>query len=169
MENYFGTLYLNLADRLKTAVPELRWIDQDFGQLERFEYRPEVSFPCVLIDFVNATYSQMAELSQLGEVAVQLRLGLAPFSQSYQIAPQDVKEKALEYYTIEQKVFQAIHGWHNDFCQPLIRQSAITEHRDNDPIGLRVRILTFMTAFEDNSNFPVYTKNPATLELDITP
>jgi hypothetical protein len=170
MQNFFGQLYLDLSDYLKTAVPELRWIDQDFGQLEHFEYRPEVTFPCALIDFAMANYSAMAGLTQIGEVSINIRLGFSPFSKSYQLAPMNVKKKALEYYSIEQKVFEAIHGWapETSYCQPLIRVSTTTEQRDNDAQGLRVRVLTFSTAYEDESKLSSYQKKQATMEIDIS-
>lgn len=166
MKNFFGQLYIDLSTHLKTTVPELKWIDQDFGQLERFEYRPEVSFPCALVDFIAANYSNLAELAQLGEVTINIRMGFAPFSQAHQAAPMSVKEKALEYYTIEQKIFEALQGWRNNFTQPFIRISAVTEQRDNDPIGLRVRVITFTTSFEDESNRPIYAKHAATITFD---
>lgn len=167
MENLFGQLYLDYSAHLKTAVPEIRWIDQDFGQLERFKYRPEVVFPCALIDFIQATYSNMAELSQVGEVVINIRLGFSPFSQSHNAAPLDVRERALEYYTVEQKVYEATQGWHNQFTQPFIRQSVTTEQRDNDEEGLRVRVLTFTTAYEDLSAMRKYTRKAATIEIGI--
>jgi len=166
MQNFFGQLYIDLSNRLKTAVPELKWIDQDFGQLERFDYRPDVAFPCALIDFIQATYSNLSMLAQVGEVSVNIRIGFAPFSQSYQAAPLDVKEKALAYYDIEQKVFEAVQGWNNDFTEPFIRVSATTEQRDNDAIGLRVRVLTFQTGYQDESNVKRYTKVERPLNVD---
>jgi hypothetical protein len=176
MNNLFGQLYLDLSERIKTEVPEIRWIDQDFGQLERFEYRPEVTFPCALIDFIQANYSNLSQLVQVGEVTVNIRLGFSPFSQAYHAAPTDVKEKALEYYSIEQKVFEAVQGWQPDppadwildepYAQPFIRVSSTTEQRDNDAIGLRVRVLTFTTGFEDETAIIKYKKTPASLEFD---
>ncbi|MBT1702942.1 hypothetical protein [Chryseosolibacter indicus] len=163
MNNYFGQLYLDLCEYLKTVVPELRWIDQDFGQLEHFEVRPEVSFPCCLIDFVSASYSGLSNLAQIGEVVVNIRLGFAPFSQSYHAAPMNVKEKALEFYDVEQKVYEALQGWspvkdNDNYTQPFYRQSAMTEQRDGDRIGLRVRVLSFGTQFEDNTAKGIYRK-----------
>lgn len=166
MQNYFGTLFLDLSNHIKTAVPEVRWIDQDFNQLEIFEYRPEVSFPCVLIDVVGARYSELANLAQIGEITINVRIGFAPFSKSYQLAPNDVREKALEYYNLEQKIFEAVQGWQNDFTQPLIRTASSTERRDGDPNGLRVRVLTFTTMYEDDSAVMQYNKTAA--DLDIT-
>jgi hypothetical protein len=131
MQNFFGQLYLDLSAYLKTAVPELRWIDQDFGQLERFRYRPEVSFPCALIDFVQATYSNQAELAQIGEVTINIRIGFAPFSQSHQAAPQDVKERALAYYNLEQRIFEAVQGWAPVSPGPGGRAYLSTPHQAN--------------------------------------
>jgi hypothetical protein len=162
--NYFGQLLIELADHIKTAVPEIRWIDQDLGQLETFEYRPAVDFPCVLIDFVASSYSEVAELAQLGDVTVVLRIGFAPFSQSNQAAPMDVRIRALDFYRLEQLVYEAVQGWHNEFTQPLIRVGADTERRND---ALRVRALTFTTMYEDYSALPMNNKQQANLNFDI--
>lgn len=165
--NYFGQLLIDLADHIKEEVPAIKWIDQDFGQLESFEYRPAVDFPCVLIDFVATTYDQLAELAQMGNITVMLRLGFAPFSASNQTAPLDVREKALEYYAIEQKVFEAVHGFETEYSGPLMRVSSDSEQRDKD--GLRVRILTFTASYEDLSKLPLRTKRTATLKIEKPP
>jgi len=163
MTNYFADLFLAISDRIKEEVPEIKWIDQDFGQLEVFEMRPSVDFPCALIDFPNATYSQLLELGQMGDVTIMVRLGFAPFSTSNSAAPLEVREKAMEYYQIEQKVFQALHGWDTEFTDKLIRMAADTEQRDKD--GLRVRILTFTTTYHDLSMVPVKVKRSASLNI----
>lgn len=97
MTNFFGQLLKDIYTQLKTQVPELRWIDQDFGQLEIFQVRPSVSFPCALIDFQQTSYSNMSQLAQAGDLTITVRLGFAPFSASNQLAPDDVKDKALAY------------------------------------------------------------------------
>jgi hypothetical protein len=107
-QNFFGQLYVDLSTHLKASVQKLKWIDMDFGQLEHFEYRPDVAFPCALVDYPAANFSNGAELSQFGEVLIQIRLGFAPFSHSHTVAPLDVKEKALDYFTIEQEIFEAL-------------------------------------------------------------
>lgn len=171
-ESYFGKLFLALSNHIKTQVPEIKWIDQDFGQLEQFEYRPAVNFPCVLIDFIMAQYTQLAELSQHGDVTIRLRLGFAPFSPGNAAAPLNVREKALEYYQIEQKVYEAVQGFATEYTQPLIRINAGTEQRVSasnvaDSSGLRVRILDFSTQYEDDSKLPQYTKQAATLDINL--
>lgn len=167
----FGQLFIKLSNHIQASVPEVKWIDQDFGQLEQFEHRPPVNFPCVLIDFPMAAYSGLSGLAQMAEITVQLRIGFAPFSQSSTRAPEKVREEAVKYYEIEQKIFEAVQGWQTDFCQPLIRINAGTEQRLSandlaDSIGLRVRVINFSTQFEDQSNTPVYNKAEAALQVD---
>lgn len=172
--SYFGQLFIDLQEHIKTNVPEIKWIDQDFGQLEQFEYRPAVSFPCVLIDFPMANYSNIATLAQQGDITVQFRLGFAPFDKSNATAPLDVREKAVNYYAIEQKLFEALQGFETVYTQPFLRVNAGTEQRMSasdvaDSIGLRVRVMNFSTGYDDLSKLPEYVKTPATIGIDIYP
>lgn len=178
MNNFFGQLLIDIQTRLAAQVNEIKWTDQDLGQLEHFEYKPSVSFPCALIDFAQANYSALAENAQIGDIAIQIRLGFAPFSASNNVAPTNVREKALSFYDIEQKVFEALMGWAPDapagnaefeegkYTQPFVRVSAITEHRDNDQMGLRVRVLTFSTTYQDESAQVTFTKHAAGLVVN---
>ena len=161
--SYFGELYLQLCTHIKTSVPAIRWIDQDFGQLEEFDLKPEVSFPCVLIDFMDADYDELASLSQTGTVMVSFRLGFAPFSSANNLSPTNVKEKALEYYNLEQKLYEAVQGFETDFSTPLIRKKATSEKRQD---ALRVRVLTFATSYEDYSAMEASNKQAVGLELE---
>lgn len=157
LQSFFAQLYAALVARLKEKVPQIRWIDMDLSQLEGYEERPPVAWPCLLIDFTTTTYNQEQQQVQWGDVSIQLRLGFAPFSQSSGTAPQAVQEKALQFWELEMKIYQALQGWcpAGNICQPLTRVSAATERRD-DPI--RVRSMIFSTAFEDTSASPKYTK-----------
>ena len=43
-------IFSAVQSRLQQKVSELKWIDFDFGQLDAYELRPPVQFPCALID-----------------------------------------------------------------------------------------------------------------------
>jgi len=150
MNSFFANFYLDLCERIRTAVPKIKWIEQDFGQDVFDKWRPNVAFPAVLIDFPSVQYSGEGGLSQFGEVSVSIRLLNNPFSQSYDAAPLEVKKEALQYFEIEQQLVDALHGWAPDkgYCQPLVR-SSITSNNRND-IGLRIRNLSFTTAYEED-------------------
>lgn len=149
MNSPFARLYLDIQNRIKTEVPEIEWIEQDFGQDVFDKWRPNVAFPAVLIDFPTAEYSEIGGIHQQADVTINMRLLVTPFSQSYEEAPIEVRQDALDYYEIEQKLVQALHDWTPDdgYAQSLIRARVTANNRSD--IGLRIRELQFTTAWQE--------------------
>ncbi|WP_306353693.1 hypothetical protein [Flavobacterium sp. '19STA2R22 D10 B1'] len=144
MDSFYAQLYLDLQNRIATMVPEIVFIEQNFGQYQNEDFN---IFPSVLIDFPFTSYSALQGLNQIATPTINLMLLFAAYSNSYNIAPEEVKKNALEYFEIERKLVKAIHGWENGFCSPLIRVND-KNHNQNDR-SLRVRDLNFSTEFED--------------------
>jgi hypothetical protein len=150
MDSFYANMILAIQDRIKDQVPEIRFTEQNFGQYANDDFRAKVSFPALLIDFTDTQYSQLAGDSQMGTPIINIVLLFNPFSQSYSLAPLDVKQKALDYYETEHKVYKALHGWTNGMCQPLVRINDKGHNRNE--FGLRIRELNFSTEFEDYSH-----------------
>ncbi len=110
MESAFSKIYLALQDRIINECKDVKWVEQDFGQ-DNHKERPNVAFPAVLIDFTDAKYDELGNGGQTCMLTVRLRLLLATFSQSYSVAPDEVREKALEYFETEKRLVDALHGW----------------------------------------------------------
>ncbi len=166
---FFSQHYLALKDQILAAVPAIKWVDLYLGQLESYDTRPAVTFPCVLVDYPDADYKELGGLEQWGDLVVQLRLGFAPFSGANSAAPESVQEKALGHYEIENDLFRAIHGWMAEYngaaiTEPHIRKKAATEAR-NDPY--RVRVLLFTTAYQDDGAAPTRTTVKATMQINM--
>lgn len=159
MDSFFARLFLEIQKKIQTQVPDICFVEQNFGQYGFEDYRAMVSFPALLIDFPNTSYSALQGDIQLGFATINIVLLFAPFSQSYNKAPETVKEKALEYYEIEYKVYKALQGWYTDFCTPLVRTDARSQNRNE--IGLRIRELNFTTEFQDWSLDNEQTENVA--------
>lgn len=147
MNSFYANLFLAIQERIKNQVPEIRFVEQNFGQYGFEDYRAMVAFPALLIDFPLTNYSALQGNIQLGSATINVALLFEPFSQSYNLAPDAVKQKALEYYDIEQKVCKALQGFATDYCTPLARTDAKSQNRND--IGLRIRELNFSTNFED--------------------
>jgi hypothetical protein len=148
LASWYAQVLVKLIERIKTLVPEIRYIDQDLGQLEWYDIRPAVAFPCVLIDFNNTTYDQMQGTEQTGNAGFTLRLAFPQYSSSNSLTPDAVKEKALKYYEIENRLYKAIQGYDADgLMQPCTRVSAASERREED--NFRVRVMGFTTLFFD--------------------
>ncbi|MDR2292113.1 MAG: hypothetical protein LBE11_01395 [Prevotellaceae bacterium] len=165
MESFFSKLYLDLQERIKESVAEIEWIEQDFGQDTFDEWRPNVAFPAVLIDFPITTYSEIGNVNQSATATVALRLLFAPFSQSYEDAPLEVREDALQFFEIENKLVNALQGWcpAGSYCQPLLRRTAASN--SNNRTGLRIRNLQFDTAFLEIFEQPEALRQTITMKI----
>lgn len=172
LDSPFSQLYLAIEKKIKDAVPEIRMVAIDIGQLDYYETRPAVTWPCVLIDFSEANFSNEGENVQWMDGAVLLRVGFSPFSQATSITPDVSMKTALGFFEIENKIYTALQGWSPslpingeevEICQPMSRVSAITEKRD-DPF--RVRIMIMVTAGEDAGAKNYSNKRKATIELE---
>jgi hypothetical protein len=170
-QGFFEELLIQMQARLKDQVPEIKYVNQDLGQLEVYTMgSPSVDWPCFLIDFVDTNYNDLLEGEQECELTIHGRLGFNPFSQTSNIQSEDVRRLGLYYYEIENKVHAAFHGWQplksdgSALCQPLSRRRAATEKREED--AFRVRGMAFTTGFIDDGAAPVKNvKNPK-LNLD---
>lgn len=160
MNSFYAQMLTAMQARITEAVPEIRYMDIDLGQLEHYEGdRPPVSFPCVLVEFNSTKFAQLGQLVEEGDCSITCRLGFAPYSATNSLAPDEVKEKGLNYFEIENSLYAALKGWapgegEELLCQPLNRLSDGTEGRNDK---LRVRVLTFTTSYMDDTatNAPV--------------
>lgn len=154
LKSYNALLFLAIQERIKTKVPKVKWIDHDLGQLEVQQERPTVLFPCVLIDLPDTQFDDESEGAQIGNPTIEIRIGFAPFTYTNHVAPLPAREAALEYYEIEQEVFEALHGWEpvgadgTILGQSMLRRSARTERREDT---IRVRSLSFVSMYEDGT------------------
>jgi hypothetical protein len=126
------------------------------GQLEHYEGRPPVSWPCALIDVDGFDFSDVGgDNEQIGEGFLIIRLGVPAYSPANNLAPGVVRLKALEYYNIEQKIQVALHGWRTEGFSKLLRRKSTLEDR-NDPV--RVRVIPYAVSFDDDTTKPHTTK-----------
>ncbi len=157
MNSPFANMLSEIMARIKSQLPDVRYINADLGQLDFYETRPAVSFPCVLIDFENFTFAHQGEACQMAEGTVKVRLAHTPFSNSSSINDTEVREKALSYLDTEYRLNRALHAWQGESFGYLMRVAADTEKREDD---IRVRELRYTTCFQDNSASPTYTPLP---------
>lgn len=149
----FATLFLELQKQIQAHVREIRFIEQEFGQLEM--EHPPVTFPCVLIDFPEWRYEDAGENLQFAQGNVRIRLAFETFSQTSSITPATAKSQGLKFYDIEWQLYQCLQGWKPEQYGYLSRTAVATEQRDDN---LRVRIMEFGCSYQDCSAMPIYRK-----------
>lgn len=121
MENIFQ----DIQSKIKTFVPEIAWIDIDEQQFEAFAEAAPVAYPCVLVGFPGANYSNIARGQQIAEVNVQLRVAFRVYERFNADVPDTFKTVAFEHFTILRKVMKAVHllSTPTGHYTPLVRQN----------------------------------------------
>jgi hypothetical protein len=144
-----ANIFLAVQNQLVAGVPELKFIDLDTHQLEYkdAQERPMVLLPCVLIDFITATFTDDSQNIQEGDALMQLRLGVDPFTQATQYFTDTQKANAINYFNIEHKINMALHGWCNSqYFTPMSRVALKSELRNDK---LRVRVMHYKFGYTD--------------------
>ncbi len=68
-------IILGLMNRIKTALPELIYIDEDFGQLDIYADKSNpVTYPCVLIEVEEVGWNELSPKEQSGSANIAIRL-----------------------------------------------------------------------------------------------
>ena len=166
MNSPFANLFLAIRKQIIDNVTSIVHIDQDLGQLsgKNAAMRPPVNFPCVLIDFEDFNFTNLANNVQASVGTVVLKLCFAPYSNSTQATPKTYLNNAISFYDIEYTLHLAMQGWTpaGDEYGSLNRIKASTQK--NTDI-YRVREIRYNIAFDDYSTKPGLTNHAATLVI----
>ena len=136
MNALLGNIWLTIQTQLAT-IADLKFIDLDTGQLEYkdMHQRPQVLLPCALFDFVKAGYTDLSQNYQEGDLLLEVRIGINPYTQATNYFTQTQKENALNFFNIEQEVYLALQGWATQYFGPLSRVNLQTEKRNDKNPG----------------------------------
>ena len=130
------------------AVAGIRWVDFDLGQLEQ-EERPPVSFPCALVGFDSATFTDLGASAQQGNLTISIRLAFNVFERTHSKAATAYRDVGLAHLDTLQSVHNALQGLSGEGFNSLTRTSFVNEKR----MDLRVYQLTYATV-TDEPNTP---------------
>lgn len=137
------TIYLKTLNRLKEC-PTLKHIDKDRGQIDAYEQRPAVQFPCALISISLPKRKNITKTIQVCQCSVTVRLAFERFAEASNITSQNRLNIALQYYDAIDEVESLLQGYSDSEMNAWECTSAIEEQRpDFDVIRL-----TFSTAFK---------------------
>jgi hypothetical protein len=153
-----------------TEVTSIKWVDQNYGQLDSYDIKPPVLFPCALIDLVGFTYEDQPDGRQRANGRLVISLSTAPYTPSNNVTSNERVAKALNYYDIEEAVVAALHNWTpTPGADKLLRRSVDKVEREDN---IRERTLQFEVSFTDAAAVPVRTRvavSEPVIGGDITP
>ena len=132
------TILQNILNKL-SEVTELKYIDEDWGQLDYYSPNMPVKFPCCLIDIQSGQFTNMGQdlakkprQRQNGVFSLKLSLADLKLSNTSLLAPKNQKENAWKIYDIVERIHQKLHGFSPlENCSKLLRLSFNRVMRDD--------------------------------------
>lgn len=117
----------------------LRYIDEDWGQLDYYSPNFPVKWPCALIDVVQINYSDIGrdrsktpKNRQMGEGVLSIKLADLRLSNTGKNAPQTQKDNAWSIWGLIQEVHEILHGFRPaENASALIRTGIRRVRRDD--------------------------------------
>lgn len=152
-------LLQDIQARIIAQVPTLKYVDEDWGQLDYYNPNPPTKFPCCLIDSTQASWSNQARNLQMGTVEITITVANLRLSNSSGAAPTNQKAKSFEIYDTLNQVFQALQGWSGDKSySKLIRLRSSKKKRED---GVRIYETVFSVELYDSNAVPNQLTAPA--------
>lgn len=97
---------------------DIKYVDENWGQLDYYSPHPPVKWPCALIDIVDVNFSnigrdtsQVPVNRQQGLVTVEIRIANLKISNTSAKAPNLQKDYGLSTWDLLEEVHQELHGW----------------------------------------------------------
>ncbi|KAF0198851.1 MAG: hypothetical protein FD170_3971 [Bacteroidetes bacterium] len=149
-----------IAARLGAEVPELKYIDEDWGQLDDYSDNPPVKFPCAIIEVQQAAWRNQSNKVQDGTVNISIRVAELRLSNTNLRAPAPQKLNAAAIWLIQEKIYKALHTWRPvEFpaFSSLTRVSSRKLKRDD---GVREFEMIFTTVYVDKAAVVLPTMLP---------
>jgi hypothetical protein len=141
-------VFIDIQNRLMAKVPALRYVDEDWGQLD-YE-TPPVSFPCALIDCENMSVSQSGRHTMIDALTIVVRVADLRMSNTSGKAPEAQKEKAFALLDTIADVVRALHGW-TGAPESYGRLQRTAQKRTTLKNGIRIYDITFQCAAYNQS------------------
>ena len=113
-------LIIALMNRIKDHLPELSYIDEDYGQLQSNEDTYPVTFPCVLLGNISTDWTDFGIGVQRGGATINIKLCIDCYDDTHYGSGQEdkIKERAEKNKTL----YKSLQGFrYNKLISPLNR------------------------------------------------
>ncbi len=106
----------NIQNKLAT-IPALKYVDEDWGQLDDYSPNPPTQFPLALIDIGNLQYSDIGKNKsvtpqnrQMATGTIVISIASLKLTKTSARAPQSQKDQAWAIWDIVESVHAELHG-----------------------------------------------------------
>lgn len=131
------TLFITVMRKLQEDLPELRYISEDWGQLDHYSDKPPVNWPCALISISSGQDTTQTKDNRKRATTLQVRIADTPSYSANAAAPSSQIDIALRILEITDRVGDVLHGlevegYKSDLAQinftKVLREDGIREY-----------------------------------------
>jgi hypothetical protein len=140
-----------IMERLAEKEPNLKYLDEDYGQLSYYQENVPVKFPCALLELQQTSWKNQSQKAQDGVLNISIRVADLKLSNTNYKAPTTQKTKAAAIWIVIENIHKALHGWRplaNPEFGTLTRISTSRVKRDD---GIREFELVYSSLCTDAS------------------
>lgn len=121
------------------SLIDLKYVDEDWGQLDYYSQNFPVKFPCVLVDISSANFQNLGldktaspMQRQTSETTVSLTIANVKLSNTSHNAPQGQKDDGDSIWVLLETIHKVLQGWNpTDKSGKLIRVGMQRIKRDD--------------------------------------
>lgn len=155
-----AAILLNVQTQLGESVPELAYIDKDWGQLS-YEV-PSVQWPCALLDVENVNYTQEGGGRQMADTQLTITVADMRITPASLTAPR--REEAYRIIELLGKIHRSLHYFSAGDYAPLFRTNLKKVVANSSYECYR---LTYQTAFEIGFDTGAMTSHIQGVQLNL--
>ncbi len=111
------TVISSIKEKLK-EVKALKYVDEDWGQLDEYAEHPPVKYPCVVIDMPSVAFSNIGIDKkakpinrQQAETTVSITIANLKLTNSSNMAPAWQKQQAVSIWNTIEQLHQVLQGF----------------------------------------------------------
>lgn len=144
-------LYIAILERIQSEMPEIAYIDEDYGQLEGMDSENEdfypVTFPCVLVGNAEADWKDTGMGTQAGEITLAVRLGIDCYHDTH--IGSGTTGRIRERLQMAGKLYHALQNFR--FCRNMDELVRIKSRDYTLPGNIKVYEIVFTFNYRDES------------------
>lgn len=136
-----------IQKNIDTNLPAVKYIDENWGQLDLYGPEIPVKWPCVLIDLNQAQFSNAGRSMntlpanrQQGTVVVELTVATLKLTNSSFKAPPTQKWHGFEIWELVNDLHKIVHGWQPVEFSGAMSRNGISKIRRDDGVQ-EIRVL----------------------------
>lgn len=156
-------LFTDICDRLESKVPELRWIDMDWNQLNLPDQSYPLQFDACLISFPEIPWTSLTRGEQDGLVTILVKVAVDMYNDTHIANGVTAPDRALAVTKMQlvNKVHAALNQFEGTYFSKLVRKRSVEEKRNDG-------LLVFNEYYQTRMNDVAQTYAETTIAPNVT-